>query len=619
MLTWFLLVASTLTFSYEKKDLATIAESKEWTRLLYYKQHFFRGYRSALDGKGFFLAPNGDTDRLAELEASIAAFERGGGEYGRLKQPIHCAFPARKEFLERVLSLKFNTVSRCEHFEDFQKKTQTDGVALVFASAYPNNPASMFGHSFLKFYKKSEDESHPGLLDWSINYAAVVSDDENPFAFAYFGLTGGYQGQFSLLPYYTKVAEYGYFEGRDLWEYELNLNSYELQRLINAVWEVETNSYFNYFFGDENCSFQLLTLLEVAKLDWDISGYFVHMIPGESIKKVAKQEGAVHKIRFRPSLHRRIKSIASGFSKEEDQSFDRLKEEDSLNENVSTKVLQAYNLYLLSVKKQDEKKWTSDQEKRYRQSLIALAAKKDKVIEKDIYDELSQPDKGHGPYGLGLGAFARELNGTRYGSELYIRFAYHELVDGDLGYLPFSHFLFPNFTFRWMKESFYLESAEALSIISLTPWSLVSRPFSWRGLLAYKNIQTEKCGKIRCMGIHASAAGGPSFKVSEKMVSWIFFGAQAEESRQWSRGYRLSNFLDFGFVYGLQPWKLVLESRLHKGWIAPENGEWLDLSLHSSYMVTEMSSLRLRLKGQTNLQKQSSFEREALISTVFSF
>jgi hypothetical protein len=34
-------------------------------------------------------------------------------------------------------------------------------------------------------------------------------------------------GEYSLMPYYRKVKEYGDFESRDLWEYELNLSPEE--------------------------------------------------------------------------------------------------------------------------------------------------------------------------------------------------------------------------------------------------------------------------------------------------------------------------------------------------------------------------------------------------------
>jgi hypothetical protein len=46
-------------------------------------------------------------------------------------------------------------------------------------------------------------------------------------------LTGQYPGEYSIMPYYRKVKEYGDFESRDLWEYELNLTPEETRFWLN--------------------------------------------------------------------------------------------------------------------------------------------------------------------------------------------------------------------------------------------------------------------------------------------------------------------------------------------------------------------------------------------------
>ncbi len=60
------------------------------------------------------------------------------------------------------------------------------------------------------------------LVSYAVNYAATVAGDDN-WSYAWKGLTGQYPGEYSLMPYYRKVKEYGDFESRDLWEYELAL------------------------------------------------------------------------------------------------------------------------------------------------------------------------------------------------------------------------------------------------------------------------------------------------------------------------------------------------------------------------------------------------------------
>ena len=41
------------------------------------------------------------------------------------------------------------------------------------------------------------------------------------------------------MPYYRKVKEYGDFESRDLWEYELDLNPEESRFMVEHIWEMQ--------------------------------------------------------------------------------------------------------------------------------------------------------------------------------------------------------------------------------------------------------------------------------------------------------------------------------------------------------------------------------------------
>ncbi len=201
------------------EKLATIAESKTWLRLLHYKSNLF-GSKSQVDDPGFFFAKDGNTDPLAELKATTEAFYSRDLKVGRLKQHPQCAFPQRLAFLQSQMTLENLPSIKCEKLDEYLQKFSPHSLSLIFSTAYAGNPGSMFGHTFLRANsKKSAGAQDSGLNDLGISYAAVVSDDENPLAFIYFGITGGYLGQFSLLPYYVKVSEYNHAESRDLWEY----------------------------------------------------------------------------------------------------------------------------------------------------------------------------------------------------------------------------------------------------------------------------------------------------------------------------------------------------------------------------------------------------------------
>src|SRR5690606_41580839 len=76
-------------------------------------------------------------------------------------------------------------------------------------------PANIFTlslHDALPIYQQQLN-----LISYAVNYAATVDGNDN-WSFAWKGLTGQYLGEYSLMPYYRKVKEYGDFESRDLWE-----------------------------------------------------------------------------------------------------------------------------------------------------------------------------------------------------------------------------------------------------------------------------------------------------------------------------------------------------------------------------------------------------------------
>jgi hypothetical protein len=520
-------------------DYSEIAKEKEWLRLLYFKNHWFRGFQSSVDGEGFFFSGKND-DPLAELLATKSALESGAKEVGKYKQPASCAFPLRKKFLEKKLQIKFPDFP-CPQKDDYVKKLDPEKVSLVFASAYSGNPASMFGHSFLKVLSKRNKGT--SLLDWSINYAAMVPEDENPFAFAYFGLTGGYIGQFTLVPFYAKVEEYGLSEGRDLWEYDLNLSHEEMLRLVDAVWELEANTHIDYFFFDENCSFQLLTLLEVVRLDWDISNYFLHMIPGESVKKVAKETNAISEVRMRPSLERRFRLAVEQLSQEEREKIKKVTKGESLD--LAPESLSVLALYYQAEKKRLGEKW--DKEDQYRKTLTLLAEKKPEKSFQQMDGENTRPDISHGAYAISGGAFSSHKYDHKIGAELGIRLAYHDILDSDAGYLPHSEVLFPNFTFQWIEKKIGLQQIEAFSLINLQPWSLLRKPLSWRTKGGY--------------GAFLEGGRGPKFEAAvgsafrwNTATFWTMAGGLAK----WRSNPMGIPFLEVGTIY---TWKN--ESKIH--------------------------------------------------------
>lgn len=113
-------------------------------------------------------------------------------------------------------------------------------ATLIYATDFMGNPSSMFGHTLLRL--DPENQKQLNLVSYAVNYAATVNNEDN-WSYAFKGLVGKYPGEYALMPYYRKVKEYGDFESRDLWEYELNLSSDETAFLVKHMWEMQKVSF----------------------------------------------------------------------------------------------------------------------------------------------------------------------------------------------------------------------------------------------------------------------------------------------------------------------------------------------------------------------------------------
>lgn len=120
------------------------------------------------------------------------------------------------------------------------------------------------------------------------------------------------------MPYQEKLSEYRSLENRDLWEYRLNLTQAETARMVEHVWELKQIQ-FDYFFFDENCSYRLLELLQVARPSLRLTEQFpLTAIPTDTVKAV-KEAGLVESIEYRPSRERELLSRAEPLSSDEQQ------------------------------------------------------------------------------------------------------------------------------------------------------------------------------------------------------------------------------------------------------------------------------------------------------------
>jgi hypothetical protein len=550
--------ADGIVASIPEQKLVDVANSMAWKRLMHYEPATLGGIKSELDGEGFFFAADGRKNPLSELKASINGMYENR-KMGKLELQPPCAFPERYRFLVETFGLTPRTekTEKCEKFDEFMARfNDPQALSVIFSSAYPNNPASLFGHSFLKVTSKA----HTDLLDMGVNFAAYVPKGEGGAAFIWFGATGGYHGSWSIQPYYVKVYDYSDFESRDLWEYELSLTPEETRRLLAHLWEMETNTYFNYYFFDENCSYQILRAIEAIKPEWRLSQHNIYVVPGETIKNLNFAPGVVRKVNYRPSFHHRLFQRYDSLTSSERKEFFKLIDgemsvQDSHNRFVLDTVASYYDYIRPKMKDKYEEEIEPLRKKllSHRASLGPTSA--EELARLPALAGTTRPDLGHDSYTQALSTGTRDFG--KYKDDRFtgyrIKSSYHDLLNNDLGYNRYAQLDGPQLEFQHdeANKRIRLESFNLLTITSLSPVSFIDNRISWKystGLFTARDY-----GCLDCKHAFIEGGLGSSFDFSEgRHLLYGLVGARGEFYHRLERGYRSGPHVDLGLL--LNPW-----------------------------------------------------------------
>ena len=579
-----------------------LAQRSEWSALLHYKPRLFLpGVKSLVDAHPFFNAPNGKYDPKAELEATLASFFSSVDDANADRHP-QCTFIARYHWLKRELAIDSQRLVEqpCAQYHAWSKGLNAQQLTLVFPTAYLNNPASMFGHTLLRIDAKDQNEN-TRLLAYSLNFAAMT-DQERGIVFGYKGLFGGYQGRFSIAPYYLKVKEYSDIENRDIWEYQLNLTPEEIERFLMHVWEMQ-RAYFDYYFLDENCAYHLLSLLEVArpglmltdKLRWWV-------IPADTIREVTKHDDLFNEVRFRPArstiLRERLRGmtdsqkdtatrLAKGKIKPKAGSMRRL---DPVNQARVLELALDYIAYQ-QMSEPDKAKYDGGN------SFTLLRARSQLKVP-DQTPRISmpkiRPDQGHRSARVGIGYGVETSLGGGF-TQFEIRSAYHDLVDPEGGYTRGAQidFLDVRLRYAWDEKRLDLQQLDFIGVVSLSPRNRVLKPYSWQANASLVRKRFEK--EEKALVGELSAGIGLSYELIGNTLGYALGKGSVQLS---------DRFNDY-FATGIGP-RIGIVGEITKRWRAHffadtqyffvgANKPSYELGLSQQFNVTEQIGLRLNL------------------------
>ncbi|WP_233231264.1 DUF4105 domain-containing protein [Silvanigrella aquatica] len=295
-------------------------ETRAWKKILFIPDRFLSlNQKSLISEKSFFLSVDGKNNPEHELIASLNSFQESI-PINPPKDYMHpqCKHPARFYWLVNELKIddKKFVFQKCPELHKFIDYLDYEGVSLVFSNYIADGPGSLFGHTFLRLHRNTNNSSESAILDDIANFSAFVPAIKG-LLYPIKGLAGGYQGRFSVMPYYQKIQEYNNYESRDLWEYKLNLTKNEIRMLELVLWEMGS-TYIDYYYLDDNCSYVMLALLEAAKPDLYLTGKtLIYAIPSDTIRIVTKTPNFVTNITYRPSVLSRYLNRMAVLSKNE--------------------------------------------------------------------------------------------------------------------------------------------------------------------------------------------------------------------------------------------------------------------------------------------------------------
>ncbi len=527
---------------------ARLDESRPWHLLLHYRRRPFGGVASEVNDPAFFLAKTGPHDPKAEIEATLAAFFAPlSGE----SQHPQCRFPARYAWLASQLDFASVPPQSCERFDRWRKRLNAASVTLIFAAADLSNPASMYGHTFLRFNHRDHGAGER-LLDYTVNFSAVT-DTQSGLAFAYHGLTGGYSGRFSTLPYHVKVREYANLQNRDLWEYDLALRPEEIAQLVRHLWEMGSAS-FDYYFLTQNCAYQLLPLLEVASPSLHLVERFGWVIPIDTVRILLMQPGLISAIRYRPSDWSRLVHKRSRLAPDDASIAHRIAAE---GEMALPDVPPAREAAILDVA-YDALQYRGGDKAVERDLLLRMQALP-RAPDSEPPPPPIRPDAGHktGRIGIGLGRATQ----SRF-TEIAIRPALHDLTAPDDGYLPNSHLEMFHLRLRYAprERAAWLERLGLIEVISLHPHDPWSRQASWKIHLRIEPARERGCVRGgRClylgmnMGRGMALSGNPGWTGLKQAVGYVFVEMEAGVGGPFAHRHRLGGGATAGLLLSVSP------------------------------------------------------------------
>jgi Domain of unknown function (DUF4105) len=524
---------------------SSLHENPKWLKLLHYKKNLFGLYVSEADGDLFFIHDEGKYNPKAELEKSIVAFAET--TIPDDNHPI-CKFPLRYKWLNQELGMPWKADFKgCSRYLRFFSKLAAKRASLVFSSYYLTNPNSAFGHTLLRL-SRYDDPNETEMLDYGINFAAQAQES-NPFLYAMKGLFGGFKGDFAALPYYYKVREYSDYESRDLWSFDLKLSMTEVLEMVDHIWELG-NTHFDYFYFRENCSYHLLSLLEVVRPTLNLKDkYQLYTIPADTVR-LLQQEGLIGNGKLRESTYSRLARFSEGLSAEDlikaksvalkpEEARKLRNEPDALRARILDLSIEAFDYY------NSKSILRGDLATKKAKSSLLLERANNPVVTTNTLSQASaskdSPAHSHSPSRITLAPSYYDKQGP--GMRFEHRAALHDLLDPPRGSLNEAQLELGKLSLEIQQKNYHqsqlvLDQLSLFNIRNYQSQNFWSSPFAWEVDTGARQLRRLNC--FNCPAFYLKGSIGNSLDISSgRVLLVLLLNGEADLQSQFQNNYRI--------------------------------------------------------------------------------
>ena len=562
-------------------DISTQARQKElwqlpgWHRLLHYRENLIWGVTSEVDKPGFFLAKEGKTNPQAELLATLTAFF-SQRTLGKEKLTAQCRFPARYRWLKEQLSFDSLQLEEqpCPFYDKWRSALPVESVSFVYATHNLNELGSLFGHPFLRLHLRRQTASanRPEITDDQVlSFAASIPDDAGLLSYITSGIFGGYPGDFTLVSYEAQRWIYNDVEDRDLWHYQLQLSPQQIDRMLAHLFELGSAG-FDYFFFDENCAYQLLPLLEVARPELPLSQDLgLWALPTDVVRRIMDTPGLVSQLTYTPSRSSRLRILTEQMTPDARGLIFPLADNPSRTTAPEFKALSPGDRTLALEAALDVAIWRvarvrdpkGDLARRKEEILKELAKREDPLPTPPDHLLPRPPELGHGSSRVALGAGSNQA-GDRF-STVSAQASYHNLLSLDWGYAKDAQLVAlrvdakreeaPNGgPSRTRLERFLLAD-----IVALFPFTPLRRQLSWKYHLGWERDTTNGCPDCTPFTLGGGLGLALESNLGRREVYFAFTEFNTAAHKALPNGYRLGGGISAGTLIDLAWfWRLGL-------------------------------------------------------------